>query len=74
MTDLEAPPVELIVRVVGTEDVDAFLRSGYEHVDLLAGLLERSGYDLGQFQDIYDFGCAAAGSSARCWNGRRRRG
>jgi SAM-dependent methyltransferase len=57
MTDVEAPPVDLIVRVVGTEDVDAFLRSGHEHVDLLAGLLERSGYDLAQFQDIFDFGC-----------------
>jgi SAM-dependent methyltransferase len=57
MSGVEAPPVELIFRVVGTEDVDAFLLSGYEHVDQLAGLLQRSGYELGQFRDVYDFGC-----------------
>ena len=57
MSDVEAPPVELIFRVVGTEDVEAFLRSGYVHVDQLAELLQRSGYELGQFRDIYDFGC-----------------
>ena len=30
MSDVEAPPVELILRVVGTEDVEAFLRSGHD--------------------------------------------
>ena len=57
MSDVEAPPVELIFRVVGTEDVDAFLRSGHSQVQELAELLERAGYELGQFRDIYDFGC-----------------
>jgi GT2 family glycosyltransferase/SAM-dependent methyltransferase/glycosyltransferase involved in cell wall biosynthesis len=54
---VETPPVELIVRVVGTSDVEAFVRSGYEHVDQLAEILGRAGYDLQQFRDIYDFGC-----------------
>lgn len=57
MSGVEAPPVELIFRVVGTDDVEAFIRSGYEHVDQLAGLLRRAGHDLAQFHDIYDFGC-----------------
>jgi SAM-dependent methyltransferase len=57
MSDVEAPPVELIFRVVGTEDVEAFLQSGHIHVDQLAGLLQRAGFELERFQDIYDFGC-----------------
>ncbi len=57
MSEVEAPPVELIFRVVGTNDVEAFLRSGYELVDQIAGLLQRAGRELGEFRDIYDFGC-----------------
>jgi SAM-dependent methyltransferase len=53
---VSTPPVDLVQRVVGTDDVEAYERSGYDLVDQLAELLERSGYELSQFRDIYDFG------------------
>jgi SAM-dependent methyltransferase len=54
---LESPPVELIFRVVGTDDADAFVQSGDMHVDVFGELLRRHGRDWGDFHDIYDFGC-----------------
>ena len=53
---MNTPPVKLVERVVGTADVEAYERSGYELVDQLRELLSRSGYELDQFRDIYDFG------------------
>src|SRR5438045_7853673 len=50
------PPAELVERVVGIDDVEAYERSGYDLVDQLRELLSRAGYDLGQFRDVYDFG------------------
>jgi len=53
---MSTPPVELVERVVGTDDVEAYERSGFELVDQLRELLSRAGYDLKQFRSIYDFG------------------
>jgi len=53
---VSTPPVDLVQRVVGIDDVEAYERSGFELVDQLRDLLERSSYDLAHFRDIYDFG------------------
>jgi SAM-dependent methyltransferase len=53
---VNTPPAELVERVVGTDDVEAYERSGYELVDQLRELLARSGDELERFRDVYDFG------------------
>ena len=52
-----SPPVELVFRVVGTDDVEAFRASGYTQVDELGALLGEFGHSLEDFESIYDFGC-----------------
>lgn len=52
-----SPPAELVFRVVGTEDVEAFRQSGYTHVDELGSLLAEVDHSYDDFESIYDFGC-----------------
>ncbi|MBA2616482.1 MAG: class I SAM-dependent methyltransferase [Actinobacteria bacterium] len=51
------PPAELIRRVTGSPEADAFVRGGPWHLDAFARALERVGKTYGDFASIYDFGC-----------------
>lgn len=53
----DAPPADLIFRVTGQDDAEAFAASGRANADDVETVLSLVGRDLGGFSRILDFGC-----------------